>query len=186
MPFVYHHYTAYHAFCTTLQPAEWCSKIPPSIYTYAQSKYWNVGFLRYWTLQQLPNFVISAPPLITIFTYSIHFFLHGIIPRFAAHFSDRLSSKPASSQGQPKSASSPFLRASLAPHAIHAFILCTTLLFASHTQIVLRLAASMPFTYWAAAWLVVEHPKQGRWWVGWSLIWGVLSIVLWGTFLPPA
>lgn len=72
------------------------------------------------------------------------------------------------------------------PHAIHATILCLILLVASHTQIVLRLAGSMPFTYWAAAWLVLEHPTLGRLWVTWSLLWGAISIVLWSTFLPPA
>jgi phosphatidylinositol glycan class V len=61
-----------------------------------------------------------------------------------------------------------------------------TLLFASHTQIVLRLAASMPIIYWAAAWLLLEHPKWGRAWVTWSVLWGAVSILLWGAFLPPA
>jgi len=61
----------------------------------------------------------------------------------------------------------------------------------------------MPVTYWAGAWLVVEFRGQdysssgnvdaekkgwrwGRWWVGWSFVWGMISLVLWAAFLPPA
>ncbi|KAJ2970795.1 hypothetical protein NUW54_g12651 [Trametes sanguinea] len=79
-----------------------------------------------------------------------------------------------------------FLTPAIAPHVIHGLIFCLLLLFASHTQIVLRQAASMPLTYWAAAWLLVERPKLGKWWVGWSVIWGAVSCILWAAFLPPA
>jgi phosphatidylinositol glycan class V len=90
---------------------------------------------------------------------------------------------------------------SLIPHAIHALILTGTLLFASHTQIVLRLAPSMPLIYWAAAAAIVRDAEptaqegaspattKVRWsyvWVWWSVVWGALSVVLWTAFLPPA
>ncbi|KAJ7251752.1 GPI mannosyltransferase 2 [Mycena haematopus] len=138
----------------------------PLIYSYVQARYWNSGFLRYWTLQQFPNFVIAAPPLLAISTFSVHHLRHWL----------RSPADPGRA----------FLSASIAPHAIHALFMSATLLFASHTQIVLRLAASMPITYWAAAWLLLEHPGWGRAWVTWSLLWGALSILLWGAFLPPA
>jgi phosphatidylinositol glycan class V len=83
---------------------------------------------------------------------------------------------------QPGFGSSP----SLTPHAIHAVVFAFFLLFASHTQITLRLAASMPFTYWAAAWIYLKYPSYGTAWVTWSVLWGLVSVILWGTFLPPA
>ncbi|KAG8903749.1 ER membrane glycoprotein subunit of the GPI transamidase complex-like protein [Tulasnella sp. 403] len=46
------------------------------------------------------------------------------------------------------------------PHAIHAFVLSCVLLFASHTQIALRLSSSMPYTYWAAASLVMKDAQD--------------------------
>ncbi|KAJ6558584.1 glycosyltransferase family 76 protein [Mycena vulgaris] len=166
-PFIAHNYAAYVAFCTGPEPpAAWCARRLPLIYSHVQDRYWNIGFLRYWTLQQLPNFVIAAPPLLAISAFSVH------------HLRNWIKSPAATGHA--------FLSASIAPHAIHALIMCGILLFASHTQIVLRLAASMPITYWAAAWLLLEHPKWGRAWVAWSVVWGAFSVLLWGAFLPPA
>ncbi|KAF7362036.1 GPI mannosyltransferase 2 [Mycena venus] len=165
-PFIAHNYTAYLAFCTAPSAPEWCARRLPLIYSYVQVRYWNSGFLRYWTLQQLPNFLIAAPPLLAVSTFSVYHLRHWL--------------------GSPADSGRAFLSASIAPHAIHALIMSATLLFASHTQIVLRLAASMPITYWAAAWLLLQHPKWGRAWVAWSVLWGAVSILLWGAFLPPA
>ncbi|KAI0367932.1 mannosyltransferase [Pilatotrama ljubarskyi] len=180
--FVGYQYQAYRLFCKgPSTPTHWCYAFPPSIYTYVQTRYWNVGFLRYWTLQQLPNFLLGAPPLLLLFTFTLRYLRLALIPRLVNHIS--ASDSPSKS---PIENASPFLSPSIAPHVIHALVLCLLLLFASHTQIVLRLAASMPLTYWAAAWLVAERPTLGKWWVGWSVVWGAVSCVLWGVFLPPA
>lgn len=132
--------------------------------------------MRYWTPQQIPNFLLGAPPLILLFVFTLRYVRLALLPRLCDFLSPPTST----------TTKSPFLPPSIAPHVIHALILSLLLLFASHTQIVLRGAASMPLTYWAAAWLLVERPAWGRWWVGWSVIWGAVSCVLWGVFLPPA
>ncbi|KZT04635.1 glycosyltransferase family 76 protein [Laetiporus sulphureus 93-53] len=186
LPFVSHQYAAYRAFCKRdTVSAEWCFRVPPLIYSYVQAEYWNVGFLRYWTFQQLPNFLISAPVLLLLLSFSAYYMRHALIPRLLNLLHPKNSHTEDGSIAHPQ-AESPFLSPSLAPHAIHALLLTLLLLFAAHTQIILRLAASMPFTYWAAAWLIVEHPKWGKAWVAWSVIWGTISVVLWATFLPPA
>ena len=79
-----------------------------------------------------------------------------------------------------------FVNLSTTPHAVHALIFSLLILFTSHVQIILRLAASMPFVYWSAARLLLEHSNLGKWWVGWSIIWGLVGLVNWGVFLPPA
>jgi GPI mannosyltransferase 2 len=169
---VYHQHSGYRVFCQdTSEPAPWCSNFAPSIYTHVQSKYWNVGLLRYWTLQQFPNFLLAAPVATLLSHYSV---------QSVRSFTICLLNKP-----QPRNLS-PFESRSLIPHGIHAFVFTLILLFASHTQIILRFAASLPFTYWSAARLLVEHPRLGKWWVGWSVVWGAVSLVLWSTFLPPA
>ena len=174
-PFIGHQYLAYLSFCSrsiTEPVPQWCSQTLPFIYSHVQSKYWNVGFLRYWTINQLPNFILAAPTLSLIFAYSFHH-LRKMLPELG--FSNN-SSTPSRS----------FRSSTIDPHAIHATILCFILLVASHTQIVLRQAGSIPLTYWAAAWLVSEHRTLGRLWVTWSLLWSLISIVLWCAFLPPA
>ncbi|TBU55258.1 mannosyltransferase [Dichomitus squalens] len=187
-PFVYLQYSAYRVFCMgDWKPAPWCDSLLPSIYSYAQSKYWNVGFLRYWTPEQLPNFLLGAPPLALLLAYTLHYSHAALIPRLRALSTPSpVSGNSNKPQSEARATASPFVHPALAPHAIHALLMCLLLLFASHTQIVLRFAATMPCTYWAAAWLLVERPALGRWWVGWSVVWGAVSCVLWGAFLPPA
>lgn len=52
---------AYMEYCTAGNSRPWCSKVPPSIYTFVQDYYWDVGFLRYWKLSNLPLFVLAFP-----------------------------------------------------------------------------------------------------------------------------
>jgi phosphatidylinositol glycan class V len=50
---------------------EWCNWRFPNIYSYIQSSYWNVGAFKYYTLSQIPNFIIAAPMLFLSF-YGIY------------------------------------------------------------------------------------------------------------------
>nr|POE47109.1 gpi mannosyltransferase 2 [Quercus suber] len=59
--FAFPQIVAYLEYCTTTVPRPWCSAFPPSIYSFVQSHYWNVGFLRYWTFSNLPLFALAMP-----------------------------------------------------------------------------------------------------------------------------
>ncbi|EGN99627.1 glycosyltransferase family 76 protein [Serpula lacrymans var. lacrymans S7.3] len=180
LPFIYHNYMAYLAFCsTTAQPAEWCTRRFPSIYAHVQDKYWNVGFLRYWTFQQLPNFIISLPVLLIIYIFAFNYF--SALPTVLTSFP--LLSHTRAPKPKPRS---PFLSSRLLPHVLYATLLTLILTFSAHTQIALRTLPAVPVTYWSAAWLLLERPMLGKAWVAWSMVWGSLSAVLWGVFLPPA
>ncbi|KAI5083016.1 hypothetical protein GOP47_0002759 [Adiantum capillus-veneris] len=41
----------------------WCTRKLPYLYGFVQSNYWDVGFLRYFQLKQLPNFLLASPML---------------------------------------------------------------------------------------------------------------------------
>ncbi|KAL4074276.1 glycosyltransferase family 76 protein [Scleroderma yunnanense] len=176
-PFFYHNYRAYVLFCssTLLHPA-WCEKsMFPSIYSHVQAKYWNVGFLRYWTISNIPNFLLSLPALFTVYAFCGFYLCHlrWIIPHL---FPQRL----------PKANLQTFLHPTILPHVIHGLALTLVLTFNAHVQIALRVLPSVPVVHWAAAWLLIERPRWGKVWIVWSVMWCALSCVLWAVFLPPA
>ncbi|KAL5225099.1 hypothetical protein ABZP36_011738 [Zizania latifolia] len=48
----------------------WCKAKVPLLYSFIQSQYWGVGFLRYFQVKQLPNFLLASPVL-SLAVYSI-------------------------------------------------------------------------------------------------------------------
>lgn len=182
IPFLYHNYKAYTLFCRRDRPRpEWCdSSTFPSIYTYVQHKYWNVGFLRYWTLSNIPNFLLALPVLLSVFAFCAFYlsYIPSILPSLfrQRRFREDTTPVPASL----------FLDVSVLPHVLHALVLALLLTFNAHVQIALRTLPSLPLMHWAAACLLVERPALGRVWVAWSVMWSVTSCVLWAVFLPPA
>ncbi|CAN6342948.1 unnamed protein product [Urochloa humidicola] len=48
----------------------WCKGKVPLLYGFIQSHYWGVGFLRYFQVKQLPNFLLASPVL-SLAVYSI-------------------------------------------------------------------------------------------------------------------
>ncbi|XP_009762374.1 uncharacterized protein [Nicotiana sylvestris] len=51
----------------------WCKARLPLLYNYIQSHYWGVGFLRYFQVKQIPNFVLASPILSLAFCTIIHY-----------------------------------------------------------------------------------------------------------------
>jgi phosphatidylinositol glycan class V len=52
---------AYLQYCTPEASRPWCSYTVPSIYSWVQKHYWHVGFLSYWTPNNIPLFLLAAP-----------------------------------------------------------------------------------------------------------------------------
>lgn len=51
----------------------WCENTVPSIFGYVQSEYWNVGFMKYWTPNNVPNFLFGAPTLYLLYKSFGHY-----------------------------------------------------------------------------------------------------------------
>ncbi|KAG8910533.1 ER membrane glycoprotein subunit of the GPI transamidase complex-like protein [Tulasnella sp. 417] len=222
LPFLLHQVHGYYTFCTvesfgrssTPDYPPWCSAKPfPLIYSYVQKEYWDVGFLRYWTPPQIPNFLFAAPVMMLLLTTSWKQVRGAALDAMVGWNNNngegiairkRLQGAAqqvisGSSGGGAVGAEAPQasrldILGSIATlhHAIHCLIFSLILLFASHVQIVLRLSSSMPYTYWAAASLIMQYKGEGggwnwaRIWVVYLVVWSFVSMVLWATFLPPA
>ncbi|KAK7400727.1 hypothetical protein VNO78_12015 [Psophocarpus tetragonolobus] len=75
-PFVAFQAYGYCNMCVGRSPDEirpWCKARIPLLYNYIQSHYWGVGFLRYFQLKQLPNFLLASPILSLALCSVVHY-----------------------------------------------------------------------------------------------------------------
>ncbi|GAB7350441.1 hypothetical protein MBLNU459_g1048t1 [Dothideomycetes sp. NU459] len=60
-------FIAYQSYCPRGDSGRiWCSHMPPSIYAFVQKHYWNNGFLQYWTMSNLPLFLLAMPMIVVL------------------------------------------------------------------------------------------------------------------------
>lgn len=136
----------------------------------------NVGPFRYWTWQQLPNFVLAAPVLITSLLASWTYYSHNtkqavratlpFLPAAASpsplvtstsiddtHTGPEWRKEPGSSDDAEDraSASHPFLSPALLPFVHLHTALTLLLLVSAHVQIILRVCVTNPVLFWFVA-----------------------------------
>jgi len=144
------------------EPSDWChASILPTSYNYVQSTYWNVGFLRYYQLKQLPQFILAAPILYLVLTQSRRFYAHhkfycvrlglthfGMDPNFRAPSFDAFAAR-----GLPRDC---------LVYVGHACALAVFCLLCVHVQVATRIiCSSCPVVYWWAAMLTTPPPSSG-------------------------
>ncbi|KAI1944200.1 ER membrane glycoprotein subunit of the GPI transamidase complex-like protein [Ophidiomyces ophidiicola] len=176
-------YIAYSSYCqSAASPRSWCSNLPPSIYTWVQGRYWNVGFLGYWTIPNIPLFLMAAPMLTILFlsaTWALTLNKRVTIP------SDKNTEKMA--------CESEFTSVCLVRLALPQAVLALLALTSYHVQIITRLASGYPLWYW---WLAICLFKEGK--HGFKgivqpktilhgiVLYGMVQAALFASFLPPA
>ncbi|KAM3508389.1 hypothetical protein MY10362_001234 [Beauveria mimosiformis] len=146
----------------------WCERTVPSIYSYVQDVYWNVGFLRYWTSNQIPLFLLAAPVLTLLIASG-----YEVLRRPAAW-----GLAPASLDHRV------LVQALAASQAIVALLALTSY----HVQVISRLASGYAVWYWWIAACLMDKSRRG---VGraaliFMVMYGGIQAVLFSTFLPPA
>ncbi|XP_037068852.1 GPI mannosyltransferase 2-like [Pollicipes pollicipes] len=122
----------------------WCNRTLPMSYGYVQDHYWDVGFLRYYTLRQLPNFLLAAPTVVLI--------MHGAVTYLRRWTLSVLGRAKGGAVVNPL----------LLPYVLHAAALTGFMVTCAHVQVTTRvLASSSPALYWFAARLL--HGSALRW-----------------------
>ncbi|KAK8084246.1 GPI mannosyltransferase 2 [Apiospora hydei] len=175
---------AYQTFCTessvtvTLRP--WCQKTLPSIYTFVQEKYWNVGLFRYWTPGNIPLFLLSAPVLFLMMRSG----LATLLPR--REVAPESSSRSAAVLQQQRSPDDASLF--VGAMALSQVILTTLAITTYHIQIITRIASAYPVWYWWLAGQLGQSTtaKFGGGVVVFMVMYASIQGALFASFLPPA
>jgi GPI mannosyltransferase 2 len=128
----------------------------------------NTGFLRYWTLPNLPLFLLAAPMLVVLVKSGVEQLRGpGRLSRDQSVESSRLLS--------------------LVQSAAAAQILLAVLAATSyHVQIITRISSGYPLWYWQVAEWLIGGEKTGNRIVMFMVIYASIQGVLFTSFLPPA
>lgn len=126
----------------------------PALYSFVQSHYWNQGWLRYWTLQQAPNFALAAPMVLLCAVGC---------GRLLRHADARL-------------------RWRAMPFALLLGAMVLFGVLGSHVQTLTRFVSANPVVYWTVA--GVGERRALRWAVMYSVAYMVVGTVMFSTFYP--
>ena len=155
----------------------------------------DVGLFKYWTMSNLPLFLLAAPAL-SILLYSGTWAWRSdwkvesrkMDSKIAE--SERFSNPSSSEEHVPRDSLEMMKRIAL-PQIILAILALSTY----HVQIITRLSSGYPIWYWWIARLIVEdraidfwrrRVKPSAWIVRWMILYGVIQCGLFASFLPPA
>ncbi|XP_010865390.1 GPI mannosyltransferase 2 isoform X1 [Esox lucius] len=178
LPFLVFQYYGYRAFCTPslsleqvspalIQLAEskgyrlpdenappplWCLRPLPLIYSHIQDVYWDVGFLRYFQLKQIPNFLLALP-MATLGLVATHMYYKANPARCL-----RMGLWDGGTNKRPDKPIPGFYSSRVFVYVVHATMLLGFGTFCMHVQVLTRfLASSSPIPFWISANLLLLY-----------------------------
>ena len=128
----------------------------------------NTGFLRYWTVPNIPLFLLAAPML-------------AVLTRAGV---EQLSSRRAPVADKP--AEGARLLAFLQSAAVAQVLLAVLAATSYHVQIITRISSGDPLWHWWLAGCLVRGEKTGYRVVMFMVIYAAIQGALFTSFLPPA
>lgn len=155
-------------------------------YSYLQAKYWNQGFLNFYQMKQIPNFLLATPVLFLTLWSCFRYFRPAILSNRPSdkksRKSQKLGKKESHSNVAFRSVRHFFVNQKLVPYAIHITFLALYGLFFIHVQVLTRLlSSSSPWIYWAVASLQGVGSKLS---MTFFILYFVLGIVLFSNAYP--
>ncbi|KAM7208126.1 GPI mannosyltransferase 2 [Naviculisporaceae sp. PSN 640] len=172
--FLFPQYIAYSEYCSGSTGRPWCERTFPSVYVFVQAHYWNNGLFNYWTLSNLPLFILGAP-MFTIMTISGLWALRG----------GPIGSK-TDTVAKGKKVPEPRGYQVLRNLAVVQLLLALYTLTTAHAQIINRISSSSPVWLWYLAVGFGKRQPLARNLVAFMVIYAVVQGGLFASFLPPA
>lgn len=128
----------------------------------------NVGFLRYWTVPNLPLFLLAAPMLVIL----------------AKSGMEQLRGRrlPTADNSAESARLLSFVRSAAAAQVVLAVLAATTY----HVQIIARISSGYPVWYWWLAGSLIRGEKSGSRIVMFMVMYASIQGALFASFLPPA
>ena len=136
------------------------------MYSLIQKQYWNVGFLKYYTVKQIPNFILAAPIIFISFFTIYNITMQLIKKKFDQNVIDLRKKNDffSSSQDGVRNffhfVKNIFVN-SLSAHVTHLFFVTSLGLLVAHVQIVTRLiCSSCPIIYIGLGTLLLNKTEK--------------------------
>ncbi|KAI4482123.1 hypothetical protein M0802_013821 [Mischocyttarus mexicanus] len=121
----------------------WCHAQIPIAYSYVQEKYWNIGFLNYYKLKQIPNFILALPILYIMIKCIMEYYSEHKMQFFYLGFLDIKYEKNKIDKKYPPE---------MFVFVIHGIFLTIFCICFVHIQVSTRLLCSAsPLVYWYCA-----------------------------------
>lgn len=149
----------------------------------------HVGFLSYWTVTNLPLFILAAP-MLCVMSFSA---LEPWIRDDSKNFQN--SKKPSRNPTKDFRAKAKIDQGTLQRLLAPQVILTVLALTSYHVQIITRLSSGYPNWYWWLASKISDNSELewgGRKWntgkviTRWMILYGLIQGGLFSSFLPPA
>ncbi|KAE9370413.1 glycosyltransferase family 76 protein [Stipitochalara longipes BDJ] len=172
-------YIAYTEYCgvSEVNTRTWCKRALPSIYTFVQDHYWHCGLFRYWTISNIPLFLLATPMFVILVTSG----LWALKVTTEELEQDRNDVKDVR-----KSIHGPVLQVirNLAVSQLMLVMLTST---TAHVQIITRISSAFPVWLW----YIAISCREGKTLlvsriVKFMVIYSVIQGGLYASFLPPA
>eukprot|EP00890_Picochlorum_soloecismus_P006266 jgi/Picsp_1/6640/NSC_03983-R1_gpi mannosyltransferase 2 len=185
-------YKGWQTFCKDGSGADvpdWCHWNIPSVYTYVQATYWDVGFLNFYEkIKRLPWVVQSIPVVALSFlacwTWACHDWIRVFTLSLCPDGSQRLVEKARRARCRLHH-SCCLVEPSVAPYVYHLALMTAVAVLVMHVNVATRFLSSSPLLYWYMA----QFMLNGSFWRsyvvwGWSLLYACLGSVLFINFYP--
>ncbi|XP_028945448.1 uncharacterized protein [Malus domestica] len=194
VPFIAFQAYGYNNLCLGHLPSDmrpWCNARVPLLYNYIQSHYWGVGFLRYFQVKQLPNFLLASPILSLALCSIIHyakskpenFFSLGfrappedkdsaaVLFSLTEYSSRKNRTRKQANKDGPALLSEEhkalakqgYLSVAVLPCILHLGFMAATAFFVMHVQVATRFLSFSPPLYWFASYIMKSRGTGKRW-----------------------